>query len=371
MMKKSIFPIFVLAFIGLLSSCSNSAPTSSTATADSKDKFKGKTLNILCWEGYADAKFTKPFEEMTGATVKGTYFASSDELIAKLSAGGGAVYDIVTPSPDMAQALVEQNLVQPIDLKKITHYDSLASQLRAMQDVVKDGATYGVPFTWGPDYLVYNADVIKETPTSWNIMWDPKYKGKVALWDDISSIYLAGILNGDTKTDKGAIYNMTDAQLAAAKKKLMALKPQVRKFWTSAGELNDLMKNKEAIIAVGWPLTPATLKKEGMNIKGIIPSEGATGWIDRLMITKATANKDLAEMFIDYITKAENIAKVADVTGYSVANNGAARYLTPDQLEMTQMNNTQYYFDKLNFWQYVKARNKYNEVWNEVKSGTK
>jgi spermidine/putrescine-binding protein len=371
MMKKSIFPILALAFIGLLSSCSNSAPTSSSATADSKDKFKGKTLNILCWEGYADAKFTKPFEEMTGATVKGTYFASSDELIAKLSAGGGAVYDIVTPSPDMAQALVEQGLVQPIDLKKITHYDSLAAQLRAMQDVVKDGATYGVPFTWGPDYLVYNADVIKETPTSWNVMWDPKYKGKVALWDDISSIYLAGILNGDAKTDKGAIYNMTDAQLAAAKKKLMALKPQVRKFWTSAGELNDLMKNKEAVIAVGWPLTPATLKKEGMNIKGIIPSEGATGWIDRLMITKATANKELAEMFIDYITKAENLAKVADVTGYSVANNGAARYLTPDQLEMTQMNNTQYYFDKLNFWQYVKARNKYNEVWNEVKSGTK
>jgi spermidine/putrescine-binding protein len=369
-MKKSNFPILALVFIGLMSSCSNGTPTMASTT-DSKDKFKGKTLNILCWEGYADAKFTKPFEEMTGATVKGTYFASSDELIIKLNAGGSVVYDIVTPSPDMAQALVEQNLVQPIDLRKITHYDSLASKLRSMQDVIKDGATYGVPFTWGPDYLVYNADIIKETPTSWNVMWDPKYKGKVALWDDISSIYLAGILNGDAQTDKGAVYNMSDAQLAAAKKKLMALKPQIRKFWTSAGELNDLMKSKEVVIALGWPLTPATLKKEGMNIKGIIPSEGATGWIDRLMITKATTNKDLAELFIDYIIKPENLAKVAEVTGYSVANDGAARYLTMEQLELTQMNNTAYYFDKLDFWQYVKARNKYNAVWNEVKNGIK
>jgi spermidine/putrescine-binding protein len=365
-MKKTLF----LLFGGLLASLVMiSCGGGKTESVDSQDKFKGKTLNILCWEGYADPKFTKPFEDMTGAVVKGSYFASSDELIAKLSAGGGEVYDIVTPSPDMAQALVERDLVQPIDLTKITHFDSLAAQLRAMQDVVKDGKTYGVPFTWGPDYLVYNADVIKEAPTSWNIMFDAKYKGKVALWDDVSSIYLAGLLNGDAKADKGAIYNMTEDQLAAAKKKLLALKPQVRKYWTSAGELNDLLKNNEVVVALGWPLTPATLNKEGLNIKGIIPSEGATGWIDRLMITKSTTNKDLAELWIDYITKAENIAKVADVTGYSVANNGASRYLTPEQLELTQMNNTQYYFDNLNFWQYVKDRKRYNEVWNEVKSG--
>jgi spermidine/putrescine-binding protein len=365
MFKKSTFLIFGCVF---LSSCGGGNTPNSVLVSN---KYKGKTLNILCWEGYADAKFTQPFEEMTGATVKGTYFASSDELMSKLSSKGGVEYDIVTPSPDMAQALIDQDWVQPINLLKITHYDSLAPQLRAMRDVIKNGATYGVPFTWGPDYMVYNADVIKETPISWNIMWDAQYRGKVALWDDISSIYLAGILNGDAKTDKSALYNMTDAQLAAAKKKLIALKPQVRKYWTSAEELNDLMKKKEVVIAVGWALTTATLKKEGMNIKGIIPSEGATGWIDRLMVTKSTSDRDLAELFIDYIIKAENLAKVAEVTGYSVANNGAARYLTTEQLELTQMNNTQYYFDKLNFWQYVKARNKYNKVWNEVKGGTK
>jgi len=31
------------------------------------------------------------------------------------------------------------------------------------------------------------------------------------------------------------------------------------------------------------------------------------------------------------------------------------------------MNNTDYYFEKLNFWQYVSNRKRYNEVWNEVK----
>ena len=369
-MKKMFRSVMVAAMAVLALSCSKSGEKKSetTETATVTD-FKGKTLTILCWEGYADPKFTKAFEEKTGCTVKGVYFGSSDELIAKLTAGGGEVYDIVTPSPDMAQALVEKDLVQPIDLTKITQYDSLAAKLTSMQDVVKDGKTYGVPFTWGPDYLVYNADVVKN-PTSWNVLFDPKNKGKIALWDDISSLYLAGILLGYDKPDKAGIYNMTEEQLAAVKKKLLELKPQIKKYWATAGELDNLMKNKEVVAAIGWPLTPATLKKEGMNVKGMIPSEGATGWIDRLMITSKTANKDLAMAWIEYITQPANIAKVAEVTNYSVAHDGARAFLTPELQEITQMNNTAYYFEKLNFWQYVKNRKRYNEVWNEVKGGT-
>jgi spermidine/putrescine-binding protein len=369
-MKQSLFQILFLGTLSFFFSCNN-APANDSADAGGGSKYKGKILKILCWEGYADDRFTKPFEEQTGIKISKTYFNSSDELIKKLVATENGNYDIVTPSPDLAQALVERELVQPIDLKRITHYDSLAERLRAMQDVVKDSFTYGVPFTWGPDYLVYNADVIKTEPTSWDVMFDPKYKGKVALWDDVSSVYLAAILNGDAKVNKAKIYNLNDIQLEAAKKKLLALMPLIHTFWTSAGELTNLMRSKKVVIAVGWPLTPSTLKKEGMNIKGIIPKEGATGWIDRLMIPKNATNKELAERWIDYITKPENMALVAEVTGYSVSNSNAARYLSPEQLEITQMNNTQYYFDKLNFWEYVRNRKKYTAIWDEVKSNLK
>jgi spermidine/putrescine-binding protein len=367
-MKQFFTRILFFASISLILSCGDAPSANESADAGGDTKFKGKMLKILCWEGYADDKFTKPFEAQTGIKISKTYFNSSDELIKKLTETEYGNYDIITPSPDLAQALVERDLVQPIDLKHITHYDSLADRLRAMQDVVKDGETYGVPFTWGPDYLVYNADIIKEEPTSWNVMFDPKYKGQVALWDDVSSIYLAGILNGDAKADKAKIYNMNDMQLEAAKKKLMALKPSIHTFWSSAGELADLMRSKKVVIAVGWPLIPATLKSTGMNIKGIIPKEGATGWIDRLMIPKNATNKELAEQWIDYITKPKNMALVAEVTGYSVANSNASRFLSPEQLEITQMNNVQYYFDKLNFWQYVRNRKKYSAIWAEVRN---
>lgn len=352
----------------LLGACKEERPVERPQPADPLAKYRGKTLNLLTWEGYADPRFTRGFEEKYGVTVKGTYFGSSDELVAKLKSSGAA-YDVVSPSSDVAASLVHAGLVAPLDVSRIGSYPELAPALRDMKDVQHDGKVYGVPFTWGPDYLVYDADVIKEEPRSWKIFFDPRYKGKVSLWDDISNLYLMGQVLGFDRTDPAALYNLTDAQLDQVKQQLVKLKPQVRKYWATAGELNDLFKNKEVVVAVGWPLTPQTLNKEGRNIKATIPQEGATGWIDRLMISAASENRELAHLYLDYVTQPRPMALVAEVTGYSIANARAAQFMSPELQQATFVNDFDTYFKRLNFWQQVKNRKRYNELWNEVKGG--
>ncbi|WML59333.1 ABC transporter substrate-binding protein [Neobacillus sp. PS2-9] len=348
-----------------LTACGGDKQSSSQPKTTKSD---GKTLNLLTWEGYADPKFVKGFEEKYGVKVTATYFGSSDELVSKLKGGGGNVYDVISPSSDVAGYLVKENLVSPIDLDNVPNYKRLASKLVEMDDVKKDGKVYGIPFTWGPDSLIYDADVIKNEPDSWNIFWDPKYKGKVSLWDDISNIYLAGQMDGLDKNDPSALYNMTNKQLQDAKKKLLDLKPQIRKYWTSAGELNDLFSNKEVVLAVGWPLTPTTLNATGRNLKEVIPKEGITGWIDRLMIVKSSPNKELAEKYINYVTDAKTQKLVSDATGYGVANKDAAKHMSPEQAKSIHIDDMENYMKRINFWQIVKDRNQYNEVWNEVKA---
>jgi spermidine/putrescine-binding protein len=367
-MRKRIYYLTVFLFTSITTfwSCQNN--TKSADIIKATDKYKGATLNILCWEGYADEKFTKGFQEKYGVTVKGTYFTSSDDLVAKLQNGGGAAYDIVTPSTDVASYLVQADLVQALDVTKISKYDELAPLLRNMTDVVKDGNNYGMPFTWGPNYLIYNADVIKEEPKSWNILGDPKYKNKISLQDDIASLYIAGQLAGIDKTDKAALYNMTDEQLATAKAKMLSWRSNVHQYWGLSGDLDKMFKNKEVVLAMGWPLTPATLNKEGMNIKACIPQEGATGWIDRLMIVKGAKNQVLAECYLDYISQGENMAKVAEVTNYSVASTTAGKSMSKELQDITYANNASYYFERLNFWQHTKNKKKYNEIWNEIKN---
>lgn len=365
-MKSTFFLSIFIASFAMLTGCQSGGNKTADENSDST-RFKGQTLNILCWEGYADPLFTKAFEEQYGVTVKGTYFGSSDELVAKLQGGGDASYDVLSPSSDVASYLVDAGLVQPIDASALTEWPNFHPVLAGLNDVKREGNTYGMPFCWGPDYLVYNANKVNPAPDSWSNFWDAKYKGKVSVWDDISNIYMVGQMMRWDSVDQSVLYNMSEEQLMQVKKKLVELKPQLRKYWATAGELNDMFKNEEVYLAVGWPLTPATLNAQGMNIKAVVPKEGATGWIDRLMITKGSPNKELAMLWLQYISKPENMALVAQVTNYSVANKNADTVMD-STLRKIVSENSDYYLEHLNFWQYVKDRKRYNEVWNEVKS---
>lgn len=354
--------LLIANLIFLLSACSSNASVSANS-----QNFKGQTLNLLTWEGYGDKKIITDFEKKYGVKINVTYFGSSDELIAKLKSGGGKTYDIISPSSDVAGLLVNSDMVEPVDLNVVTNYKQVNSKLK-LPDVQKNGKVYGVPYLWGPDYLIYDSDVIKKAPTSWKVLSDPKYKGKVSLWDDINNIYMIGQINGWDKKDKSALYNMSAGQLQQAKNALIKMKPQVRKYWATAGELNDLFANKEVDLAVGWPLTVKNVNDQGRNLKWTIPAEGATGWIDRLMIVKGSQHVALAQRYLNYALSAKGQALSASVTDYSVANKNAKNYMSKDLQNVTNVNDMEKMFNKLNFWQYVKNRAQYNTVWTEVKS---
>jgi len=116
---------------------------------------------------------------------------SSDELVAKLRGGSSGNYDVISPSSDVASSIATSGLAAPLDLAKIPSYSQLSSQLTLLPLARVNGQVYGVPFMWGPDPIIYDTTVFKEPPNSWNVFWDPKYKGKVSVWDDLSTVYMA------------------------------------------------------------------------------------------------------------------------------------------------------------------------------------
>jgi len=87
-------------------------------------------INIICWAGYTDDSFRKPFEEANNATINSTFAASSDEMFAAMSASGGKNYDLVSASNDLTQRLVEADLVMEIDPTKLTNWNNLYDQFK-------------------------------------------------------------------------------------------------------------------------------------------------------------------------------------------------------------------------------------------------
>ena len=326
------------------------------------------TLSLLVWEGYADPSFIRAFEQSHHCKIVAAYMGSSDELVAKLRGGRASNYDVISPSSDVATSIARAALVAPLDLSQIPSYSQLSSKLRDMPLVKLSGQVYGVPFVWGPNPLLYDTTVFSTPPDSWAVLWDPKYKGKISVWDELSTLYMTAQVLGYDKPDPNQIYNLSDAQLEAVKKKLLELKPSIRKIWTSGGELTNLFQNHEIVLAMGWPLMTNQLRQANFPIGETIPKENTTGWIDHLMITAASQNKQLAQQFLEYMIEAQTQKQIADVTHYSPANPGAAQFMTPDEIKVLHLDSPDTYMQRIYFWQDFPRRSKYNEIWNEVKA---
>jgi putative spermidine/putrescine transport system substrate-binding protein/spermidine/putrescine transport system substrate-binding protein len=331
-------------------------------------KPKQPTLTLLVWEGYADPSFIGSFEESHHCKVVASYMGTSDELVAKLRGGSASNYDVISPSSDVAASIVRAGLAAPLDLSKIPAYSQLSAKLRDSNIVKLNNQVYGVPFVWGPNPLLYDTTAFAKSPDSWSVLWDAKYRGKVSVWDELSTIYMAAQVLGYDKPDPSQLYNLSDAQLEAVKKKLIELKPNIRKMWATGGELTNLFQNHEVVIAMGWPLMTNDLRKLNFPIGETIPRENTTGWIDHLMITAASSNKELAQAFLAYMVEAQTQKKVSDVTHYTPANPGAAQFLTADESKILHLDNPDAYMQRIYFWQDVPRRPKYNEIWNEVKA---
>src|ERR1700753_1353800 len=271
---KTLKAVVVFAVAALLSGCRKTPPT----------------LSLLVWEGYADTSFIQGFEAKCHCKVTAAYMGSSDELVAKLRGGAASNYDVISPSSDVATMLSRSGLVAPLDLSKISNYAQLSPNLTTRPLVRQNGNVYGVPLTWGPNPLLYDTTAFTKTPATWAELWDPKYASKLSFWDDLSTMYMAAEVLGFGKNDPSAIYNLDDSQLQQVKQKLIALKPNIRKLWTTGGELTNLFQKHEVIAAMGWPLVTNQLHQSGLPVQEEIAAEGTTGWIDPLMITQSSEN---------------------------------------------------------------------------------
>ena len=321
-------------------------------------------VNLLTWEGYADASFVKPFEEASGCKVSATYVGSNDDFAPKLAAGGG-VYDIVMPSIDATKVLIEAGFIDPIDLSRVPRYNEIYEKFRGSEGITLDGKVYGVPFSWGSIPFMYRVDKFDTPPTSRQALWDPALKGRISLWDDKSSLYVASRVLGNMN-----IYALSDAQLEAAKQKLIEQKPLVRKYWATAGELVDLFTAGEVWISNTWGgYQSSLLADQNIEVKEFIPEEGAEGWMDSLLIVKGTPNDECVYKYINMAISEQGQCGMSNVNGYSSANPVAAKKcMSAQQFEDLHQADVDY-LDSLLLWENLRDRlGVYTNTWNAVKA---
>jgi spermidine/putrescine-binding protein len=326
----------------------------------------GGELNFMVWEGYTDSLFTKPFEQACGVKVNATYMGSSDDLVAKMRAGGSQTIDLISPSSDAITQLIMANLARPLDLARVPSYNDLMPSFRNLNLARRDSAVYGIPWAFGPNPLIYDTTKVTVAPTSWGDLWDPRYRNRLSLQDDIATLWMVAQYLRMDSADQSHLYNLSDGELMVVKAKMLELKPNVRKYWATAGDMIQLFQSGEIVAGEGWPLMTAQLRQAGFPAGEVIPAEGTTAWADHWVMTSGAKNLDAAYAWLEYTAQAFTQKLMADVTNYIVANPSAVTYMTPEQVA-TQRDIADY-GNRVNFWQWSDRRDKYQEVWNEIKS---
>jgi len=307
-------------------------PTANLPVLQTIGKGEGQ-LNLIAWEGYLQPQWVKPFEQQTGCQVNAKYAGSSDEMVALMKNGGGGQYDMVSSSGDADLRILYAGDAHPVNVNLIPSWKQFFPAFQSPPFNTINGVHYGISLQWGPNVLMYNTKDFPTAPTSWSVIYNPKYKGQVTIPDNPIQIADAALYLKTSNPSLGITdpYELTQPQFQAAVNLLAGQRPLVEKYWDLASQEIFDFKNGNATVGAGWPYQVSALKADKFSIGSVVPAEGATGWADTWMLAAKAPHPNCAYMWMAYISTPKVQAEQAVNYGETPDNSLACGYMNQMQ----------------------------------------
>jgi spermidine/putrescine transport system substrate-binding protein len=319
-------------------------------------------LVMLDWSGYELPEFWKQFAtQYPNVKVDFSFMAESAEAYAKLQSGFDA--DLVHPCSNYWKIMVDEGLVQPIDTSKLSHWKDINPDLAKQGEF--NGKQYWIPWDWGFESILVRKDKVTTMPTSWADLWNPEYKGHLALFDSGESAHIitALALGMDPWTT-------TPEQDAQIKQKLMELMPNVLTIWDSQTTLDQQIASGDVWLAANaWNASYIGLLNGGTPVEYIDPKEGRAGYLCGFAIPTKSKNVELATAMIDAYLAPDSQAKLANDYGYGIVNNAAIPLVDPKTAELLGLTDPNV-ISRTHFYQFItpEQRQAWTDTWSEVKT---
>jgi len=336
------------------------APTAAPTTAPAAD-VTGK-LVMLDWSGYELPEFWPGFAaQYPKVNVEFSFMAESAETYTKLQSGFEA--DLVHPCNNYWQIMVDEKMVQPIDTTMLSNWKDVIPAL-GMPGAF-GGQQYWIPWDWGFESILVRKDLVKQVPTAWADLWDPQYKGHIALYDSGESNHVITALA--LGLDPWATTPEQDAQI---KQKLLDLMPNVLSIWSSQTEMDQMVASGDAWLAANaYNASYVVATKAGLNVDYINPKEGRTGYVCGFAVPTTSKNMQLATAMIDAYLAPASQAKLANDYGYGIVNQAAFAAVDPATVKLLGLED-QAVISKTHFYKSLTAaqRESWTNMWSEVKT---
>ena len=317
------------------------------------EKMDSGILRLLIWEGHAPSALISRFEKQIEAKYNFKikldirYVESSDDFYSLIRNGE---VDIVMMThhhfKDKRFNYIENKLLLPFDLKNIPDFKYVIPAIQEAEYLHSGGEVYALPESQGPYGLAYNTSLLKEEPKSWNIFWDPRFKGKYVIGAN-EYIYNAIITALALGYSRESIASFEALNNSTFRTKLRELAVNAHSFWIGVDKPDDLSGH---LLAAVWGDSFGPLKQRGEQWKISEPIEGTPCWIDNCAITSELADKPflkkLAEEYINGVLSSEyQVGHILRVVGTIPIITNIEHILTPEEKKRIY-HETPNFFDK-------------------------
>ena len=268
---------------------------------------------ISNWDAYMPKDLLEKFKAETGYDAELTVHSTNEEIMGKVTASGGKGYDVLFVSGQFAQALKQLDLVADLDHSKLPNLANLYPEANELK--TDPGNKFSIPYSWGTTGLCYRSDLVKTEPTSWNDLLkpSPELDKKVTMLSTDRWLLGAGFKDQNLSVNETDPEKLKDTVklLIEAKKHLLAYDDTT--FYSK-------LVSGEALLVHAWDGWCNYGIAENDKIKYVIPKEGTDLWVDAIVITKASENKEAAEAFLNYILRPDVAKWVSENIMYKTPN---------------------------------------------------
>jgi len=277
------------------------------------------TFNWMTWGDHWYQAQVDTIAANNNIKANSTLFSDNIDAYTKLKQVGGQL-DMVSGDALWVPHYFESGLIEAWDINSLKVASQLYSIARSFPIWTKPEGYLGYPFGWSPVQIYYDPAKVSPAPDSWEVLLDPKYKGRVVVEDQPVEIMaymgkFAGVVNA---------YSMTPEEIAKAKDLLKQLKPNILRLANQATDTIAALKTGEAWIATGNLGTESRVKDQGgPDLNVFTPKEGTIGWMDSEMVVKGGANENLIMPFLELAEQAEYIAANFILNGRPLFNEKA------------------------------------------------
>ncbi|PSF32263.1 ABC transporter substrate-binding protein [Aphanothece hegewaldii CCALA 016] len=360
-MKKRLRSLLFIFLIGVILpfGCMANNPNS---TQQPDQTTSANVLSVYNYSTYIEPAVITEFEQKYKTKVQYDTFESPDDLYAKMKAGNPG-YDLIFPTDYLVTIMGKEGILEPLNHDKIPNLKNIDQKF--LNPPFDPDNKYSLPYQWGTLGLGYNLKKTGKELESWQEIFNPKYKGKVAFTEEMRMM-MGGIL-----IYLGYDPNTTNPEeINKAKDFIIKNKDNIAAFAPDTGQV--LLDQGQVDIAVEWSGDIFQVMEENPDLRYVIPKEGTIIWVDNFAIPKGAPHPDLAEQFINFLLAPEISAKTSNYIKYGTPNKVS---IEKGLINKSELNNPAIYpppevYKKLIFINDVgEATRLYDEAWTEAKLG--